>query len=213
MKNRTFAILLTLVLALLAVSPASAHDDATYEDLLATYGNWTRADAEAAGYVVDQFCIDAASEGLPADVGGMGWHAVNPEYAGDGVAHATKPDAVLLDADGKVIGVEYEIPKVADPAPTVAGHPLVFTPPHPGMEFEHMSLHIYFVGDEEHRFGTWNSAAVCPAGSTPAAAMLPQTGAGQSTSGVLLGLALLISAAALIGSGLYVRRRMAGPLT
>ncbi|MFQ5593503.1 MAG: hypothetical protein ACE5HA_05080, partial [Anaerolineae bacterium] len=133
--------------------------------------------------------------------------------AGDGVAHATKPDVILLDADGKVIGVEYEIPEVVDPAPTVAGHPLVFTPPHPGMESDHMSLHIYFVGSEERRFGTWNSAVVCPAGSTPAAAMLPQTGAGQGSTGMLVSLTLLISALALASSGLYLRRRAAGPLT
>lgn len=176
---------------MLAVSPAVADDDATYEDLLVTYGDWARADVEAAGYVVDEFCIDAVSEDLPAELGGMGWHAVNPEFAGDGEAHTTKPDIILLDADGKVIGVEYEVPQVVDPPPTVASQPLVSTPPHPGMEFEHMSLHIYFVGDEEHRFGTWNSAVVCPAGSTPAAAMMPQTGAGQSTSGVLFGVVIL----------------------
>lgn len=199
-------MMLAAVLVLLAALPVMAHDDATYEDLLATYGNWTREDVEAAGYQIDPFCVDAAAAGAPAQLGAMGFHAVNFEFIGDGEAHTTQPDIILLDGDGKVIGVEYEIDSVVDDPPTVAGQPLVFTPPHPGVEHEHMSLHVYFVGDESERFGTWNTAVTCPAGSTPPPppAQLPETGA-TSNAGylnwLLLGLGI-----GLLGSGLLVYR-------
>lgn len=195
--------MLVIVMVLLIVSPVWALDDATYEDLLATYGGWTREDVEAAGYEVEPFCIDAASIGAPAELGGMGYHAINFEFLSDNTAHTTQPDIILLDGEGKVIGVEYEIDSVVEEPPLVAGQPLVFTPPHPGVEHEHMSLHIFFVGDETHRFGTWNPAVTCPPGSTPPLA-LPVTG-GEPSPGkfnlLLLGLGV-----GLMGAGLLIYR-------
>lgn len=198
------SLVLVTVMILLLVSPVGADHDATYEDLLATYGDWTREDVEAAGYEVDAFCIDAAVVGAPAELGAMGVHAINFEFLSDNEAHATQPDIIMLDTEGNVIGVEYEIDSVVENPPLVAGHPLVFTPPHPGMEHEHMSLHIYFVGDEAYRFGTWNPAVVCPAGSTPPPAALPATG-GETSPGTfnLLWLGLGIG---LAGVGLLIYR-------
>ncbi len=163
---KTLTLPLTLLLLLL-VSAAFAQNDGSYEDLLATYGNWTREDVEAAGYEVDEFCITAASVGAPAELGAMGFHAVNPEFVSDGEAVFAEPDIILLDGDGKVIAVEWESFAVEDNPPTIAGQPLIFSAPHPGIEQDHMSLHVYFVGGEAERFGDFNTAVVCPPGSTP----------------------------------------------
>jgi hypothetical protein len=144
--------------------------DAAYEKWLDRYGDWTRADAEAAGYQVAPECVDAATEGLPADLGAMGFHAFHPVYATDGVLDPEQPDLLLLDGDDRVVGVEYEAAEVTDPAPEIVpGLPLEFTPPHPGVDHDHMSRHIWFVGDEADRFKTWNPAFSCPEGSTAAA--------------------------------------------
>jgi hypothetical protein len=195
---------------LFIVSPVLAQDDATYEDLLATYGDWTREDVEAAGYEVEPFCVDAAAAGAPAELGGMGFHAVNVEYLMDNVAQASKPDIIVLDGEGNVIGVEYEIDSVMEDPPTIDGNPLVFTPPHPGVEHEHMSLHVFFVGDEAHRFGTWNPAVVCPPGSTPPAPEdLPETGTDLGVGGSRLSLLWLGLGVGLLGVGLLVYRMKA----
>lgn len=196
--------LLLIAMMLLVIVPAvQAQDDVTYEDLLATYGDRTREDVEAAGYIVEPVCVDAAAAGAPAELGGMGFHAVNEEFLMDNEVHTTKPDIILLDDEGEVIGVEYEIDSVVDDPPLVAGQPLIFTPPHPGVEHEHMSLHIYFVGDEAHRFGTWNPAVTCPEGSTPPAvpATLPESGGKLGIDGN--GLLFLVLGAGLIGVGLF----------
>lgn len=199
-------ILLTVgVIGLFIVSPVLAQDDATYEDLLATYGDWTREDVEAAGYEVEPVCVDAASAGAPAELGGMGFHAVNFENLSDGVVQATKPDIILLDGEDKVIAVEYEIDSVVENPPTIDGHPLVFTPPHPGVEHEHMSLHVYFVGDEAHRFGTWNPAVTCPAGSTAPPPALPETGGEQGSNNFNLILLVLLGVG-LVGTGVMIYR-------
>lgn len=199
---KVFAIGIVLAAVVVLVVPAVlAQDDATYDELLATYGGWTREDVEAAGYEVEPFCVDAAAAGAPAELGGMGVHALNVEFLTDGVAQASKPDIILLDTDGNVIGVEYEIDSVVENPPTIDGQPLVFTPPHPGAEHEHMSLHVFFVGDEANRFGTWNPAVSCPAGTTPPPVTLPESGAEQGVGG--FGLLLVSLGIGLMGTGLY----------
>jgi hypothetical protein len=211
MKSYIKIVVLVAVIAtlLLMVVPVLAQDDATYEDLLAMYGDWTQADAEAAGYTpAPPVCVDAATEGLPAELGAMGIHAVNPELISDGVVQATKPDIILLDTEGKVIGVEYEIDSVVENPPTIDGHPLVFTPPHPGVEHEHMSLHVYFVGDEANRFGTWNPAVACPSAEMAPEA-LPVSGADQSAGkSLILTLGLVGLGLVLIGGGYLLTRRV-----
>jgi hypothetical protein len=144
-------------------------DDA-YADWVATYADWTLADVEDAGYIKDTECVSAAAAGAPAELGAMGFHAVHPEHVADGVADAEKPDAIMLDEEDRVVGIEFIIDEVVDPAPEVGGMPLNVTAPHPGMEHEHMTLHVYFVGDEDHRYVDWNPAVTCPK-------MEPETGA------------------------------------
>lgn len=157
---------LGLVLALPSLALADGHlaePDAAYDYWLDHFGDWDRQDVEDAGYTVDEVCVSAEAEGLPADLGAMGYHAVNMDYATSGELKVEEPHVILLDDEGQVIGVEYEYPEVVDPAPEIAQIPLVFTPPHPGVDNEHMSLHVYFVGDEDERYGTWNRSVTCPA--------------------------------------------------
>ncbi len=128
----------------------TAVDDASYEDLVSHFGSWTRAQAEAAGYEVEPACIPQ-----------MGHHAIRYEIHLNNVVRTSEPSIVLVDGDGRVVGVEYVITDVVSDPPLVAGHPLTFTHPHPGMSRDHMSLHIYFVGSEADRFGETNPAVKC----------------------------------------------------
>lgn len=190
----------------------TAETEAAYRMWVETYGDWTKADAEAAGYVVQPVCVTAEAEGLDPALGAMGFHAVNESYYSSGELKTEEPHVVLVDGNDKVVGVEWEWPEVEDPAPTVAGLPLEFTPPHPGVEHAHMSRHVYFVGDEGNRYTTFNPAVECPpeatgeraethamemAGSssptTPALAELPQTGAGPSTGHASLVAVILLA--------------------
>ena len=201
---RTITLMLAVVLMLAGVSTVVAQEETTYDDLVGMFGDWTREDVEGAGYQVEEVCVNAEAAGAPAELGGMGFHAVNPSLVGDNTINPTEPEVILLDGDDNVIGVEYELLEVVDDPPTVAGQALKVTPPHPGMDHEHMSLHVYFVGDEEHRFSDFNPAVTCPEGSTMPPETMPETGITR-TPNALLAL-LLAAAAAAFGGGLYLRR-------
>jgi hypothetical protein len=167
---KLLATTLLAALCLNAVAPLALADehidqkaaDAAYDEWLDTFGDWTLKDVEDAGYEIEEPCVTAAMAGAPAELGAMGRHAINMDNATSGKLDIAKPHVILLDENDKVVGVEYEVHEVSDPAPTVGGIPLLFTPPHEGMEYDHMSLHVFFVGDEDQRFGTWNTAVSCP---------------------------------------------------
>lgn len=212
MKHRIAAMLLALTIAWAGISSVAAngHPDLTYEELVEWYADWTRADIEELGWEVEEFCVDAASAGRPAELGGIGFHAVHPVYLRVPGIDPDKPEAFLLDGDGNVIGVEYRLLKVMDEPVTIGRleQPLRMTSPLPGVEQEHMALHVYFVGDEEHRFSTWNPAVTCPEDSTPPAPkMLPKTGAPKFSNNVLALLLSGLGGVLLVGGGWYLRRR------
>ena len=146
--------------------------DAQYADWVATYGRWSPAQAEQAGYLPTDVCVTASSVGLPAATGAMGRHFVRPDYVEDGKADADAPEIVLFDANDRVAGLEFVIPTVVDPIPSVGGVSLAVTPPDPGIDEEHLSLHVYFVGDPADRHATFNPAVDCG------------TGAGSDVAGV-----------------------------
>ena len=219
--------LILIAVALLAVAAvgsafADEESDAAYQYWFDTYSDWTLEDVEAAGYEVDPMCVTAEMEGLDPELGAMGHHAVNAELYGKDLV-VEKPHIILLDGDYKVVGVEYEWPEVVDPAPTIAGMPLVFTPPHPGVDHDHLSLHVFFVGDAGERFGTWNTAVTCPAQEATAAdesstvsatgttegsppEYLPTTGvAGSPLASLPIYAGLLLSALGL--AGVFASRR------
>lgn len=135
-----------------------------FADWMATYGRWTPTQAEQAGYLPTDVCVTATAAGLPASAGAMGRHFVRPDYVEDGQADADAPEIVLFDANDRVVGLEFVIPTVVDPIPSVGGVPLVVSPPDPGIDAEHLSLHVYFVGDPADRHKTFNPAVDCGAG-------------------------------------------------
>lgn len=131
--------------------------DEAYGEWVDKYGDWTVEDAEEAGYTPTDECVAG-----PPDMGNMGRHFISISRFTSGKIDPEEPHVVLFDADDKIVGIEWEIDEVRDPAPMVGGLELEFTPPHEGMDYDHMSRHVYFVGAKEHHFSTFNPAVACP---------------------------------------------------
>jgi hypothetical protein len=97
----------------------------------------------------------------------MGFHATNDGLL-RGPIVAERPQALMFDAEGRVLGVEYEVTTDAVPAPPrLFGRTLAKLPPHPGVEHEHFALHVWFVDNPSGQFADFNPALSCPAGATP----------------------------------------------
>jgi hypothetical protein len=135
------------------------------------YGAYTVERAAREGYVLDNFCLAATDFGLPAQQGAMGFHATNESLL-RGPIDANRPQALMFDAQGRILGVEYEV--MAD---AVAGPPQLFgrmfakLPAHPGVEHEHYALHLWFIENPAGEFEDFNPKVVCPqTGATPARA-------------------------------------------
>ncbi|MDP3794870.1 MAG: hypothetical protein Q8R13_03010 [bacterium] len=133
------------------------------------YGGYTVAQAEREGYVLDPFCLNAESFGQPAERGAMGYHATNEALLA-GPIDANRPQALMFDADGRVLGVEYEIiaEMVSEP-PQLFGQIFKKLPPHPGVVHEHYALHVWFIDNPNGQFADFNPDVNCPSGSTPPA--------------------------------------------
>jgi uncharacterized protein YjeT (DUF2065 family) len=131
------------------------------------YGGYTVAQAEREGYILDTFCLDAESFGKPAELGAMGYHATN-ETLLSGPIDALRPQAFMFDAEGRVLGVEYEImaEMVSEP-PQLFGQTFTKLPPHPGVAHEHYALHVWFIDNPSGQFADFNPDVSCPSGSTP----------------------------------------------
>jgi hypothetical protein len=54
------------------------------EPVRARFGSYTVEQAAREGYVRDEFCLDAAAFGQPAERGAMGFHATNESTPGHG---------------------------------------------------------------------------------------------------------------------------------
>ena len=173
----------------------------------------------AAGYVIAPNCVTAPAEanaGLPAPRGNMGFHA---QKSGDWEAQFRSgrwdpqtPPILLLDADRRVVGVEWEAVWTTQPAPALFGQTAPLLPGHggpPEVNEPHYMLHAYFKPDGTVLFDVFDPALRCPVaqGTGPAAAPaaaapaqvpvgLPRTGGGAPALAALLGLGLLSSGAA-----------------
>jgi hypothetical protein len=161
------AIVPVLALILLAGSPSARAAQSDVDGLKAKYSSYTIEQAASEGYVRDAFCIDAASFGQPAERGAMGYHATD-ESRIRGPLEIERPQALLLDAAGRVLGVEYEI--LADAVsvpPQLFGQAFTRLPAHAGMEHEHYALHLWFVDNPSGRFSDFNPTMACPPGSLP----------------------------------------------
>jgi hypothetical protein len=190
-------------------------EEVTLEDVKAEFGDLTRSEIEAMGYVFDNECVDASElpppvlEALGASpTDGMGFHAGN-EALFDDIVDPLEPEVIVLDADDNVIAVEYET-SIDTEDPTVLGQEMTLLPGgHPGMEFDHYILHAWFIDNPNGQFADFNPDVSCPA---PAAA--PATGTGgyltSGDSGIPTFLMLLvgIAGAALLAGGWTLRRRV-----
>lgn len=137
------------------------------EGVMRQYGTYTVAQAEREGYILDSFCLNAESFGQPAELGAMGYHATN-EALLSGPITAERPQAFMFDAEGNVLGVEYEImTEMVSKPPQLFGQTFKKLPPHPGVAHEHYALHVWFIDNPNGQFADFNPEVNCPPGSTP----------------------------------------------
>ena len=211
MKKLLVLIGAAVLSAVIGGSLALAQEEVTLEDVEAQFGDLTRSEIEALGYVVDPVCITAELAGAPAALGGMGFHAVNAALI-DETVDALEPEIILLDADDNVVGVEYEISTADIDQPVVLGQEMpLLEGGHPGMEFDHYVMHAWFIDNPAGQFADFNPNLTCPAAPVVAP---PPTGSGGdltgtgSPAGVTLALLSAIAGAALLGSGWALRRRL-----
>jgi hypothetical protein len=133
----------------------------------ARFESYTVEQAAREGYIRDEFCLDATSFGLPAERGAMGFHATN-ETLLRGPIDINRPQALMFDAQGRVLGVEYEVTTdaVSEP-PRLFGQTFAKLPAHPGVEHEHYALHLWFIENPSGALADFNPSVSCPPGSTP----------------------------------------------
>lgn len=170
------AILLLTTCGVTQGSPLPTETASQIAAVTERYSAYTRDRAEREGWKLDKFCLDAAAFGLPASRGAMGFHATNESLL-KGPIDAMRPQALMFDGEGRILGVEYEI--LADAVkspPQLFGRTFAKLPKHAGVEHEHYALHLWFVDDPAGRFDDFNPRISCPAGSTA-----PQQGPGGST--------------------------------
>ena len=146
-----------------------ATEPASTEAVKRKYGNYTVAQAEREGYKLDTFCLDAESFGQPKELGAMGYHATNESLL-RGPISTDRPQALMFDEKGQILGVEYEImtDAVSEP-PQLFGQTFKKLPPHPGVNHEHYALHVWFSDNPNGEFADFNANVICPPGSTPTA--------------------------------------------
>jgi hypothetical protein len=164
---------LTTLLAVFAVAcnHASASSPSVFSPKTAQvkqqYGAYTVERAAQEGYIRDEFCLDAAAFGLPANQGAMGFHATN-EALLRGPIDASRPQALMFDAEGTILGVEYEVTTDAvSEAPELFGRTFARLPAHPGVAHEHYALHLWFVDNPAGQFADFNPNVSCPQTNDP----------------------------------------------
>lgn len=138
------------------VAPIDA--PAGFAEVRARFEVMTRAQLEAAGYVVEPVCISS-----PA--GGMGFHAINmtlfnAQFASGNVDPANPP-LVLLDAQNEVIGLEWEAAE-ATGGFTIYGQTAPLLPGHPGVPEPHYMLHAFFRPNGQVLFDVFDPEVTCP---------------------------------------------------
>ena len=112
----------------------------------------SRTQAEASGYAEASPCVSISA-------GGMGHHWVKGPIV-DPVFDAANPEALLYDASGKLIGVEYIVINVGQPAPTFGSQ--AFDVGGSPVPVAHWTLHVWlFESNSNGLFNPWNPAVAC----------------------------------------------------
>ncbi len=209
--RRTF--LLVLVAAASTLLPSTALGQANTSQpvdppqevaqLRQQYEGLTQEQVEDAGFEQTHECVPN-----PQGTGAMGIHFINPEYLEaqfpEGEMDPEQPPVVLLDQNGKVLGIEWEAADVGQGPLELFGQTIQLQPGHPGAEDPHYMLHIYFQPDGKVLFGTDPQTAFNPELSCDE---LPASGGIVSPlerGGLLAGLA---GGLAIVGIGFVARLR------
>lgn len=185
-------------------SPQLVDQSPEFATLRAKYENMTLDQLTVAGYEATPDCVSSP-------FGGMGYHAVNGQAMGaqfpTGTVDQQMPPIVLLDANMRVVGVEWESSKNA-PAPTIFGYKPTLQPPHPGVDEDHYMVHAYFKPNNQVLFGVFDPDLKCPANSEGG----PPTGmpmTGNFTPEPLAVPLAIVAGLALLATGATLRRRKA----
>lgn len=204
MRKLVVVVAVAALAALVATSMANAQE-VTLEDVEAAFIDLTRAEFEAMGYFGGGLCISAETVGEPAELGGHGTHAINAPLI-DTTLDPLEPEAILLDLEDNVIGLQYLTPPQEEPL-TVLGQQLTY------VEIADWdSLHVWFLENPSGQFADFNPNFSCPAGTeAPEVMAAPATGTGgytrSNSSGVLIVLTLLgLAGSALAAAGWTLRR-------
>lgn len=204
MRKLVVVVAVAALAALVATSMANAQE-VTLEDVEAAFIDLTRAEFEAMRYFGGGLCISAETVGEPAELGGHGTHAINAPLI-DTTLDPLEPEAILLDLEDNVIGLQYLTPPQEEPL-TVLGQQLTYV----GMA-DWDSLHVWFLENPSGQFADFNPNFSCPAGTeAPEVMAAPATGTGgytrSNSSGVLIVLTLLgLAGSALAAAGWTLRR-------
>jgi hypothetical protein len=138
----------------------------------------------------------------------MGIHFINPEYLEaqfpEGEMDPEQPPVVLLDQNGKVLGIEWEAADVDQGPLELFGQTIQLQPGHPGAEDPHYMLHIYFQPDGKVLLGTDPQTAFNPELSCDE---LPASGGIVSPLQLGVILAGLAGGLAIVGIGFVARQR------
>lgn len=156
MRVLWLAPVLTLVVALaLSTEGRAGAEEGDLATVRAKFEGLSKAEVVAMGYTPELLCVSS-----PA--GFMGFHAERYPLNEDNVVNAAEPELLLLDGSGRVIGIEYETRDAIGPPPALFGHTFEFIPGHPGKEWPHYILHIYFRPNGENHIATWEPRQSCP---------------------------------------------------
>ncbi|MEM3086156.1 MAG: hypothetical protein QXO51_03000 [Halobacteria archaeon] len=158
-------------------APVPSPATATLEQVKAKFAGLT-ADKLPPGYIKVSECVNVSEIppparprfGIPAtmpETAAMGFHYAKPDLFDDKIDPMNPEDLLLLDGDGdgkvEVVGVEYEADMNAT-SPKVFGQEMVLLPEgHPGMNFPHRVLHVWFVSNPAGTYSDWNPSLKCPA--------------------------------------------------
>ena len=149
----------------MASGPVASESAAQIETIAAAFSGYDPERAAREGYRPDGFCVDAPMFSLPASRGAMGFHSTN-EGLLRGPIDPQRPQAIMFDANGRVLGVEYEVmTEAVNEVPQLFGRKFTKLPAHPGVSHEHYALHLWFVENPDGRLSDFNPRVTCPAGS------------------------------------------------
>ncbi len=199
------AVLALVPSTAMAQSSASQPVDPPQEvaQLRQQYEKLTQEQVEDQGFEQTHECVPN-----PQGTGAMGIHFINPEYLEaqfpEGEMDPEQPPVVLLDQNGKVLGIEWEAADVGQGPMELFGQTIELQPGHPGAEEPHYMLHIYFQPDGKVLFGTDPETAFNPELSCDELPASGGVGSPLELGGLLVGLA---GGLAVLGVAFVVRQR------